>query len=119
MEAARSAHQEALRAAHVADAAVAQGDEAIATLSSAMDAAACPTCRQDVGDVATLIEEHRAILGRARAEAAAAHQREATLNRARLATETRLRKAHEALANVDSLARVAEHAEAAASTATR
>ena len=84
-----------------------------------MDAAACPTCRQDVGDVATLIEEQRAILDRARAEAAAAHQKETTLNRARLDTETRLRKAHEALANVDSLARVAEHAEAAASTATR
>ena len=119
VEAARSAHQEALRAAHVADAAVAQRDEAIATLSRAMDAAACPTCRQDVGDVAALIDEQRTILDQARAEATAAHQRATALDRALLDTETRLRKAHDALANVDSLARVAEHAEAAASAATR
>lgn len=119
VEAARSAHQEALRAAHVADAAVAQREEAIATLSRAMDAAACPTCRQDVGDVAALIDEQRAILDQARAEAVAAHQKATALDRALLDTETRLRKSHAALANVDSLARVAEHAEAAAIAATR
>lgn len=119
VEAARSAHQEALRAAHVADAAVAQRDEAITTLSHAMEAAACPTCRQDVGDVAALIDEQRTILDQARAEATAAHQRATALDRALLETETRLRKAHDALANVDSLARVAEHAAALASAATR
>ncbi|MDX5962837.1 SMC family ATPase [Rhodococcus opacus] len=119
VDAGRAAHQEVLRAAHVADAAVAQRDEAIATLSRAMDAAACPTCRQDVGDVAALIDEQNAILDQARKDAAAAHQKATTLDRALLDAETRLRKAHDALANVASLARVAEHAEEAASAATR
>ena len=117
VETARTEHDDALRAEHMAAAALAQREEAIATLSRAMDAAACPTCRQDVGDVAALIAEQRTILDQSREAAAATRQQTAALNRALLDAETRLRKARADLANVDSLARVAEHAEDTAATA--
>lgn len=119
VDTARASHQDAVRAMHLAAAATTQREEAIATLSRAMDAAACPTCRQDVGDVAALIAEQQTILDQVRGDADTARLDAGRLDRVHLNAEARLRTARAALANVASLARVAEHAEASAMEATQ
>ncbi|WP_458683327.1 AAA family ATPase [Prescottella equi] len=108
---ARADYEDAQRAATVADATASQRHNAVATLTRARDAACCPTCQQSLDDVSALVTDLQAQCGSADTAARDAHQQSAARHRAVLDAENALRKATADLAQVDSLARVADHAD--------
>ncbi|MDH6284331.1 AAA family ATPase [Prescottella agglutinans] len=117
VENARSVYEGSQHAAAVAAATVTQRTDAVDTLTRALDAACCPTCQQSLDDVSALIADLRDQLAAAETVAREADNAVTVKHRGVLGAETALRKAQSDLAKVDSLARVAEHAEETARSA--